>query len=105
MIAKPRLTCAFILAAALPYPVSSRAQEKITYNRDVRPILSNNCFLCHGRDEKNRKAKLRLDVRELALQPRKNGGAAIVPGKADDSLLVRRIFAEDETEVMPPPQS
>jgi hypothetical protein len=89
----------------LACPTPGLAQDKVTYNRDVRPILSNNCFLCHGRDEKNRKAKLRLDVRELALQPRKNGDAAIVPGKPDDSLLVRRIFAEEETEIMPPPQS
>src|SRR5262249_3152506 len=72
---------------------------------DVRPILSNNCFPCHGRDEKNRKAKLRLDVRELALKPRKSGVAAIAPGKPDDSAMVRRIFSDDETEIMPPPQS
>jgi hypothetical protein len=83
----------------------SPAQEKITYNRDIRPILSNNCFLCHGRDEKNRKAKLRLDVRESATKPGKTGRAPIVPVKPDESELVRRIFAEDETEVMPPPKS
>src|SRR5439155_18433252 len=74
---------------------TSPAQEKITYNRDVRPILSNNCFLCHGRDEKNRKAKLRLDGRESATKLGKTGRAPIVPGKPDESELVRRIFAED----------
>lgn len=93
---------AMILARFSP---TSQAQEKITFNRDVRPILSNNCFLCHGRDDKNRKAKLRLDVRESATKSGKAGRAPIAPGKPDDSEMVRRIFAEDETERMPPPKS
>jgi hypothetical protein len=83
----------------------SSAQEKVAYNRDVRPILSNNCFLCHGRDEKNRKAKLRLDVRESAMKPGKTGRAPIVPGKPDESELVRRIFTDDDAELMPPPKA
>jgi hypothetical protein len=101
------LTCSVVAVVVLAGWAAgiSQGQEKITYNRDVRPILSNNCFLCHGRDEKNRMAKLRLDVRESATKPRKSDSAAIVPGKPDDSALVRRIFAEDETEIMPPPQS
>jgi len=107
MTSRARLTCLVGAAVVLAGRATgiSQGQEKITYNRDVRPILSNNCFLCHGRDEKNRKAKLRLDLRESATKPRKSASAAIVPGKPDDSALVRRIFAEDETEIMPPPQS
>ncbi len=69
--------------------------KSIDYIRDVRPILSNNCFACHGPDEKTRKGGLRLDVREEAL-------AAIVPGKPEQSELLRRITASDPAEAMPP---
>lgn len=74
----------------------------IDFNRDVRPILSDNCFKCHGFDDAARKGKLRLDLRETALKGGKSGDAAIVPGKPDDSELVHRIFSKDEEEVMPP---
>ncbi len=74
--------------------------ERIEFNRDVRPILSDNCFYCHGPDASHRKAKLRLDVREAALAKE-----ALVPGKAAESELVARINAQDEDEVMPPPDS
>jgi len=73
--------------------------------RDVRPILSGHCFKCHGPDEKARKAKLRLDLREEAVQPAKSGAPAIVPGKPADSELIRRIASTDEDEVMPPPST
>ena len=73
---------------------------KVEYNRDVRPILSDNCFYCHGNDPSHRKAKLRLDVREEALRKE-----AFVPGKADESELVIRIFTTDADELMPPPDS
>src|SRR5262249_41597356 len=69
----------------------------------VRPILAGYCFKCHGPDEKTRKAKLRLDVRDEALRPARSRKHAIVPGKPDQSELVARIFSEDESEVMPPP--
>ncbi len=72
------------------------------FNREVRPILSNYCFKCHGPDEPARKSKLRLDVREAALKPAKSGDRAIVPGKVDESELVTRIFSGDEDETMPP---
>jgi hypothetical protein len=74
-----------------------RADEKLRYNRDVRPILAENCFPCHGPDSAARKAKLRLDTRDAAVE-----AEAIVPGKPDDSGAVQRIFAEDESERMPP---
>src|SRR5204862_3703177 len=69
----------------------------VLFNRHVRPSLSENCFLCHGPDKGRRKAKLRLDDREIAL-----GKKAIVAGKPDESELVRRIFAADADERMPP---
>src|SRR5205823_11394752 len=71
--------------------------------RDVRPILSQHCFKCHGPDDTARKAKLRLDTREAALAGGRSGDPAVVPGKPGESELVRRISSDDETEVMPPP--
>ena len=67
---------------------TSSAAEKVDFARDVRPILSNRCFKCHGPDEGARKGKLRLDDREAALGEGKSGEIAIVPGKAADSELV-----------------
>src|SRR5262249_52987504 len=61
------------------------------------------CFKCHGPDDKARKAKLRVDVRDLAVVAGRSGQPAIVPGKPDESEMVRRILATDDSEVMPPP--
>jgi hypothetical protein len=72
---------------------------QIQFNRDIRPILSNNCFQCHGPDQGTREAGLRLDLRESAM------AKAIVPGRPDESELVRRIFAESELDIMPPPET
>lgn len=72
----------------------------IRFNRDVRPILSNKCFRCHGFDEKSREADLRLDEREGALAAK-----ALVPGKPGDSALVHRIDTTDADDLMPPPKS
>src|SRR3954468_4369501 len=81
--------------------VSARAATNdIQFNRDIRPILSENCFACHGHDKNQRKAKLRLDVRDVAIE--KEG---IVPGKPEQSKLVEHIFATDPDEIMPPPKS
>ena len=74
--------------------------EKISYNRDVRPILSDNCFHCHGPDQKTRKGKFRLDVREDAVAK-----GAIVPGKPQESELITRIFGLHQAEPMPPPEA
>ncbi len=79
--------------------------EPLGFNRDIRPILSENCFACHGLDSEERKADLRLDVQEAAFAPNKHGEAAIVPGKPDDSLIWQRIISTDEDEIMPPPES
>lgn len=75
------------------------AQAPVDYNRDIRPILANACYACHGPDEKQRKAKLRIDLREEAIKK------AIVPGKSADSPLVQRITSKDADEVMPPPHA
>ena len=72
----------------------------LSFNRDVRPILSENCFYCHGQDPNQRKADLRLDVREEAI-----AASAIEPGKPEKSLLITHIFSEDPDEKMPPPKS
>jgi ubiquinone/menaquinone biosynthesis C-methylase UbiE len=71
----------------------------VGYSRDIRPILAESCFTCHGADAGQRQADLRLDVREIAVK------AAIVPGKAAESPLVRRITSDDPDERMPPPSS
>lgn len=77
------------------------------FNWDVRPILSNNCFQCHGPDEEGRKAELRLDVRDAAIAPLADapGRAAIVPGAPDESELIRRVSSADPDVVMPPPDT
>jgi hypothetical protein len=78
----------------------ARADGEIKYNRDIRPILFENCFACHGPDSASRKADLRLDQRPMAMDM-----GAIVPGKPDESTLIDRIFAESEEEQMPPPET
>ncbi len=83
--------------------VSPARGESVDFARDVRPILSRHCFKCHGPDDGARKGKLRLDVREAAVGKTRSGQPVVVPGKPDESELVRRIFAAEETEVMPPP--
>jgi mono/diheme cytochrome c family protein len=84
-----------LVAALLAAPVWGA--DKIEYNRDIRPILAENCFACHGPDSASRKAKLRLDQHDAAVK-----AGAITPGKPQDSELVQRIFAEDVKERMPP---
>jgi hypothetical protein len=74
--------------------------DRIEFNRDVRPILSDNCFYCHGPDAGHRQAELRLDIREEALAL-----SAVVPGRADESPLIERIVTDDVDALMPPPHS
>jgi hypothetical protein len=95
------LRCLPLLMLAAAAPVAA----KIDYQREVRPILSDRCFKCHGPDEAGRKGGLRLDVREAAVKPAKSGEPAIVPGKVEASELVARLFTADESEVMPPPET
>jgi len=88
----------FLLIALFAVPAAGRGQP-VDFNRDVRPILSNNCFACHGPDEKVRKADLRLDTKDGAVADL-GDHAAIVPGKPDESELVKRISGT--SKVMPP---
>ena len=78
------------------------ADDKVDYNRDVRPILSKNCFACHGSDESSRAADLRLDLRDEAVKAPKDGDPPIVPGDPDGSIAMERIVEEDDTLRMPP---
>ena len=90
----------FALIAAL----GSAFGAEIDFDRDIRPILSSNCFLCHGPNAHDRKAGLRLDTPEGAVKLR-DGVRAIDPGKLAESELLFRIATDDEDEVMPPPDS
>lgn len=91
--------CVLVLLAAraLPNPVQ--------FSRDVRPILSDHCFQCHGPDEKARKAKLRFDTEVGAFRTDSQGIAVIVRGKSTESELIRRIESSDPDDVMPPPKT
>ena len=78
------------------------AADPISFNRDIRPVLSDACFQCHGADDKQRKAGLRLDVKESALKAAESGATAIVPGKVEASELIKRLTSSDENLRMPP---
>ncbi|MFM8619031.1 MAG: PSD1 and planctomycete cytochrome C domain-containing protein [Opitutaceae bacterium] len=80
-----------------------RAADAVDYDRDIRPILSNHCFQCHGPDDAKRKGGLRLDTEAGARGATKSGALAVVPGKPADSELLHRLTARDADEVMPPP--
>ena len=94
---------AALLGCLLAAPIQAAAPPD--FNRDVRPILSDTCFTCHGPDDAKRKASLRLDVKENALKGGKSGRAALIPGKLETSELIRRLTSSDPEEVMPPPDS
>ena len=89
-----------LLLLAVVQIAKAAPAEPVRFNRDIRPILSGNCIFCHGPDANHRKGKLRLDLRDAALAAK-----AFVPGKPEESELVKRIRTHDETEIMPPPES
>jgi hypothetical protein len=93
-------TCLLLLATLSLHAAELPVPAKIEFNRDVQPILSDNCFYCHGNDPKHREAKLRLDIREEAVK-----AEAFIPGKAAKSELVSRILTSDADDLMPPPES
>src|SRR5947209_20627745 len=99
IVALLSLTGGLGLVAAGAAAAGSPAPGKVDYNFQVRPILADRCFVCHGPDERARKARLRLDRPESALD-----SGAIVPGKPEESALVERITA-DEQRRMPPLKS
>ncbi len=99
------VTMLLAIASLTSFPVAADESppREIRFNRDVRPILSDKCWACHGPDEKTRQADLRLDTDEGAKAVR-DGHAAIVPGDPAKSELVRRIRSADPDEAMPPPK-
>jgi hypothetical protein len=100
-----RPTHATSLLCLLGVAVANAADAPVDFNREVRPILSDRCYGCHGPDaDKGRKAGLRLDEFAGATKVLKSGDAAVVPGDVKNSALVQRILSEDEEDVMPPPE-
>ncbi|QEH38945.1 Planctomycete cytochrome C [Aquisphaera giovannonii] len=89
-------------AAEAPRDAKPNAGAKVDFNAQVRPILSDKCFHCHGPDAGRRKAGLRLDTKAGAFAALESEGRAIVPGKPDESEMIARIRSEDEAERMPP---
>jgi hypothetical protein len=96
------LHSSFSLCAAA---ARSKSPNSVDFNREIRPILSENCYACHGPDANKRKAGLRLDIRTNAISELKSGNLAIVPGKPSESKLLDRITNKDDDERMPPPKT
>jgi hypothetical protein len=86
--------------ATLAVAAAARAEQPLDFNRDIRPILSENCFYCHGQDGQKREADLRLDDRQAAID-----AGAIVPGEPGASVMLERIHSTDPDVLMPPPNS
>jgi len=105
LMSAPVLPASVLRADELKTAKSETKPAPLDYNRDIRPILSNNCFKCHGPDAAERKGGVRLDERDAALKPGESGDIPLVPGKTETSALVSRIFAEDEDARMPPADS
>ncbi|MEY4483018.1 MAG: hypothetical protein RL693_470, partial [Verrucomicrobiota bacterium] len=102
---RPLIIVLLPLVISLPSLEAAAAGDKVNFNRDVRPILSDNCFACHGFDAKHRKADLRLDVPEGAFKPNEDGVAAVKPRDLSASSAWQRIITTDEDDLMPPPDS
>lgn len=86
--------------SAVSFGAGNEAKQTIDFNRDIRPILSDKCYFCHGPDEENQAADLRLDIREAAIE-----AGAIQPSSVADSTLLHRVDHEDPDELMPPPKA
>jgi hypothetical protein len=95
-----RVSAISVLAVLLTSTAARADKPPLNFNRDIRPILSENCFHCHGADAAQRQAELRLDVREAAIEM-----GAIAPGQTNESALVERITSDDPELKMPPPDS
>ena len=92
-----RCSTALLMCVGLQVCLGATAAE-LSFNKDIRPILVENCFSCHGADSASRQADLRLDRRDDAIE-----SGAIVPGDVDSTAILDRIFSDDPEEVMPPP--
>jgi hypothetical protein len=104
---RPRAILAALLAVlgTVGTLTSPGAERPLDFSRDIRPILSDRCFACHGPDDLERKGGLRLDHRDDAIRPAKSGAVAIVPGKPEQSELIQRLITHDADDVMPPPKT
>lgn len=101
-----RSACVSFSLMLLLTPFDCKADaEELDFNRDVKPILSQNCFQCHGPDDAHRSAGLRLDVREGAVKPTESGSTAIVPGNSSQSEVFIRVSSHDADLTMPPADS
>jgi hypothetical protein len=98
------LVAGLLLAASGTFAGAADSSQAIRFNRDIRPILSENCFACHGPDSTHRKAGMRFDRREGLFEKREHGHA-VVPGNVADSLIIKHITASDPDELMPPVKS
>ncbi|MCY3759523.1 MAG: c-type cytochrome, partial [Acidobacteria bacterium] len=97
-----------LVATLVPNPLHAAEPGEsppVDFNRDIRPILADNCYACHGPDQNQRMAGLRLDLQDSALGRLDSGHRAIVPGNPEESQLIRRITAGDEALKMPPAYS
>ena len=91
-----------LMACAATWAARGAEPTKIDFGRDILPILSNNCFHCHGPEDSHRKGKLRLDTHAGVLGAGKSDATAVVPGKSNQSDLDLRISSTDDEDVMPP---
>jgi hypothetical protein len=94
--------CLIALVPALSAMSGAVSFAAVSFNRDIRPIMADTCFRCHGPDRNSRMAGLRLDIREEALKPTKSGVTPIVPGDPEHSAIVERVFAANPARIMPP---
>lgn len=90
-----------LAVALLTAAIQGQGQAQVRFNRDIRPIMAETCFRCHGPDKSSRMAGMRLDLRDEALKPNRNGVAPIVPGDPAKSAIVARVLATDG-RIMPP---
>src|SRR5262245_30522391 len=99
--------CVILLAGGFTTPLWAGQPDdgRVNFDRDIRPILSNNCYKCHGPDEAKRQAGLRLDTMEGERAELKSGHRAVVPTRSGESALLARITSTDSAERMPPPST
>ena len=101
----PMLKKQMCLALGLAYCLNSALSQSVDFESQIKPLLSDRCFTCHGPDENSRKADLHLYSREGAMSKLDENLAIIMPGKPEASLLYKRLITDDPDELMPPPES
>src|SRR5258706_8937410 len=101
----PRMSrwSAVLIAISFTCSTFGEPADTVRFNRDIRPIMSDTCFHCHGPSKQ--KGKFRLDQAESPLKPAKSGAIPIVPGKPDESEIIKRVFSSDAGDLMPPPDA